>query len=408
MGIVSLSTDTNYDALINSLSTPCYIIDRVRLDTNVEKLIRDFDATWPGNVRYSYSIKTNSLPWIVTYMKKLGFRAEVVSDQEYRLARKLGFNKGEIVYNGPAKGENILIESLNGGGIVNLDNFSEIEILQHYIDARTRDWKVGLRYNFDLESVCPGETIAGENRGRFGFCIENGDFDAAIKKLRSLGVKVVGLHGHNSTKTKSLKVFSAIAQTARGLIDRYDLQLEYFDIGGGFFGDKPGKPPYKEYAETISRPFEGINYVTLIIEPGASLISSPISYLTTVRNIRRNGDKQFVTVDGSNIHINPMMHDIKFDIRVFGNKQGASCGFKQTICGFTCIEMDRMGEITGNCLVEIGDRIEFLNCGSYSMALSPLFIGYFPAVYVYENRRFQCVRKQWTEDEFIQKCEVAE
>ena len=47
--------------------------------------------------------------------------------------------------------------------------------------------------------------------------------------------------------------------------------------------------------------------------------------------------------------------------------------------------------------------ILFENTGAYSMALSPLFIQYFPAVYVLHDNSFSKVRENWTVDEYIAK-----
>ena len=50
-----------------------------------------------------YSFKTNSLPWVLSFMKEHGCYAEVVSENEYELAEYIGFE--HIIYNGPVKGK---------------------------------------------------------------------------------------------------------------------------------------------------------------------------------------------------------------------------------------------------------------------------------------------------------------
>jgi Diaminopimelate decarboxylase len=404
---LNIGTESWYN--FNDLITPCYIIDKGRLDQNIASLKKGFELGWAENVLYGYSVKTNSLPWIILYMKTHNFLAEVVSEQEYLLTKRLGFTGRDIILNGPVKSERILIEALNEGTIVNIDNGAEIEIIEKNILKAHAPWRVGLRYNFFLERTCPGETIVGENCSRFGFNIENGDFERAVKRLNDLnGLKIIGLHGHNSTRTKSLNIFKAIAGEAARLNKEFQLNIKYLDIGGGFFGDKKGAPDFYEYANTICDAFGNHNDVELIIEPGAGIISSPISYLCEVKNIRNVSDKVFLTTDGSLIHIDPMMHGIKFSREIYKNGNIYSNNIKsiQELCGFTCIEMDRMGRIEDEEALNIGDRVEFLNCGSYSMTLSPLFISYFPRVYVRDTKKYKLIRDAWNEEEFIQKCEV--
>ena len=53
--------------------------------------------------------------------------------------------------------------------------------------------------------------------------------------------------------------------------------------------------------------------------------------------------------------------------------------------------------------VHIGDLFRFDKLGAYTITLSPLFISYYPAVYVREeDGTTTCVRRRWTAKEFIQ------
>ncbi len=396
-----------YYEQINKLKTPCYIIDLNVLDANARNLMSDFSEGWSHDVLFGYSVKTNSLPWLITHMKKKGFLAEVVSRQEYKLVKRLGIKDDDIIFNGPIKDDDCLIEALNGGSRVNLDNFNEIELIKKRIGDKHSKWEIGLRYNFLLEDYCLGETIMGKEQGRFGFNVENGDFGRAVHELKALGINISGLHGHNSTKTKSLTVFSIIARMASRLIEKYDLNPEYVDVGGGFYGDKPGTPTYKEYIDAIAKELRVYKNLTLIVEPGASLTSSPISYLTTVKNIRDCNDTRFVTTDGSLIHINPQFHNYQLACSVIKRSESKTKMIKkQVICGFTCIEKDRMRLLENEEEIDTDDKVEFYNCGSYSMTLAPLFINYFPEVYVKDGDEYRCVRKSWDEEDFINKCEV--
>ena len=86
----------------------------------------------------------------------------------------------------------------------------------------------------------------GDEPGRFGFSLENGDFIMAVKRLNKLiGVEVIGIHVHHSTKTKSLDIFRNLAEKSISAAKKYISNLKYLDIGGGFFGDKINDPTVK-------------------------------------------------------------------------------------------------------------------------------------------------------------------
>ena len=59
--------------------TPCFIIDEKKLLRDFNMLKDSLEASW-NHYRIGYSFKTNSLPWLVTFLKSRGVMAEVVSD----------------------------------------------------------------------------------------------------------------------------------------------------------------------------------------------------------------------------------------------------------------------------------------------------------------------------------------
>ena len=63
---------------------------------------------------------------------------------------------------------------------------------------------------------------------------------------------------------------------------------------------------------------------------------------------------------------------------------------QQINCGSTCLEYDRMFKIDGgDTLLKVGDQIIFNRVGAYTMALTPLFIHYFPlsnsSIFLYKS-----------------------
>ena len=385
---------------ILNIQTPYYIIDEEKLNINVTSMIDSFKQEW-NNFIFSYSFKTNSLPWILDWMKQKGAYAEVVSNVEYDLALELGYSADKIVINGPYKGLECLKFALNNNSIVNLDSFHEIE----WIKKNKPDngiWKVGLRINFDLELECPNETIMGSEPGRFGFNLENKSFERAVKELEALDyVKIVGIHGHHSTKTKSLKIFKSISKKIVFISKVINNTLEYVDIGGCFFGDKPGAPTFLEYAKVICDELRTVfspSETALIVEPGAAVIASPISYVCKIIDKKEINNKLILSTDGSSLNIDPQMHGIKFFIESFGSGERVK---EQIIGGYTCIEKDRMAVLDNEKALNIGDFIKFHNTGAYSMALTPLFIQYFPTVIVKRSDKLFYARKPWGVKEYM-------
>ena len=79
---------------------------------------------------------------------------------------------------------------------------------------------------------------------------------------------------------------------------------------------------------------------------------------------------------------------------------------EQVITGCSCIEFDKIFSITNEHLLSVGDIIIYKNVGAYTMCLSPLFIRYFPNIYLYKNDEYSLIRDRWTAKEYIQKSKL--
>ena len=381
--------------------TPYFVIDVSVLDAGVDSLRRALDASWSNNI-IGYSYKTNSLPWVVTHMNELGCYAEVVSDDEYLLAQHVGVAPDSVIYNGIAKSHDTFLKALEDGAIVNIDAGYEISWLDDYAGVPRG---VGLRVNFDLESLCPGHAHGGVDGSRFGFCYENGELRRAIERVVDKGFAIDGLHLHKSSKTRLPEVYFAIAKTAVKIAREFELKLKYVDIGGGFFGGLPSKPQFPEYFEGIAAILRSeftSDEVCLVVEPGMAVIGPPISYVTTVVDVKHGLGTDFVVTDGSRVHIDPLMTKSSY----FYEHQLAS-GFehghspRQVVTGYTCMENDRIFEIIDGDAAQPSDVITYQKVGAYTMCLSPAFIKWLPDVYVKDWAGMHQVKQRWDAEQFM-------
>lgn len=391
------------------LQTPYFVIDEAILQNYYHMLTDSLQQNW-NNYLVGYSFKTNSLPWLVSFVKKNGAYAEVVSEDEYLLARRLGYDNHEIIYNGPYKSESSFCEVLLSGGYINLDSRLEISWLARLAsEYPEQTFSVGIRANFDLEKMCPGETTMGEVSGRFGFCYETGKFAEALQLIQEIpNVSVAGLHLHSSSKSRSVNIFRSIARMACRLQQEFQLSLSYVDLGGGYCGGMEGRPEYPDYfpaiAEELSKCFVP-ERTKLIVEPGISLISKCTTFVTSVFDTRDIKGTRYVMTDGSRFNIDATMIKTShlFHINYTEqNQNGRPLMPQQVISGYTCMECDRMFTYENSPELIPGDQIVYENVGGYTMSLNPLFIQYFPAVYIRRGDKLIQVRRKWTPEDYIQ------
>lgn len=382
------------------IQTPYYVVHKDLLDEQLDSLQAALDRHWPNAV-VGYSYKTNALPWVIAYCDQKGCYAEVVSEDEYRLAQYIGVNKDRIVYNGPIKTKETFLEALKNGCYVNIDSQRELDWLQEL--PANGDYKLGLRVNFDLESCLPGHAACPTEGGRFGFCYENGTLEQAINRVRSFGLEVSGLHLHTSTKTRALEVYKVLAQKACEIAERFDLRLSFVDIGGGFFGGMPNRPQFEDYISHISTILATVfskKDTTLIVEPGMSVIGPSISYVSSVIDVKDTTYGRFVVTDGSRTSIDPLMTKTGYFHNIHRTDADREILPRQSICGFTCMEHDRLFELKAAEALMPGDRITVEKVGAYTMCLTPLFIKYFPDVYLKDGDSLRLIRRRWQPQEY--------
>lgn len=381
------------------MKTPYFMIDEDKLDRQLDQMKSAFVTYW-NNAIIGYSYKTNSLTWIIDWFRKKDCYAEVVSDDEYHLGKLVGVESNRFIYNGPIKSRESMKEALENGCYVNIDSWREIEWLGDLDPAG--DYKLGLRVNFDIEACCPGHSSYPDGGGRFGFCYENGMLKKALDAIAEKGFSVNGLHLHISSKTRDIAVYEAIAEMACRVRREYDLKLSFVDIGGGFFGGMENKPEFPDYLPAIvsilKKEFSP-ETTTLIVEPGMALVGPCLSYVTSVIDVKDTTYGRFVITDGSRTAIDPTMSKSSYFYRTETCKSNVHP--RQVICGYTCMEHDRMFVMEHDQELSEGDRIFYDRVGAYTMCLAPLFIQYYPAVYVRKEGQIHVVRERWQPEDIV-------
>ena len=194
----------NY-SLLSSLDkkfgSPFYIMDGDRYKKNINDFENAFKKRYE-KVIAGYSFKTNYVPALCQIAKGEGCFAEVVSEMEYELAKKIGFE--HIIFNGPIKRPSIFKKALEHNAIINLDSEYEVDMVCEYAKEHSEaEIKVGMRININLTDENGNSTIqCGLRFGRFGF--PDDIIGKNIDKLRKAGIKIISIHGHTSTSDRAV------------------------------------------------------------------------------------------------------------------------------------------------------------------------------------------------------------
>lgn len=358
-----------------------YVLDSDVFEENYKNLLKEFKNIYDKtNIAYSY--KTNYIPTLCKIVDKLGGYAEVVSDMEYQLAKKIGVDDKKIYFNGPYKRYWAIERLLLDGGIINVDSLDDFDkVIKVAIENPNKIMNIGIRLNYDV-----GDKVLS----RFGFDIGGNDFENLLNLIRQQkNIKVIGLHAHFAAR--SLEYWP---KRARGIIDIFDKYfkndgLRFISLGGGLYGNMADSlkkqfdtiiPNFKDYAEAAASIFA--NYFIdfkeedkpeLLLEPGSALAGDAMRFVSKVESIKNVRGKYIATLSGSMYNINPTLNKKNPPLEIYVNKHEKVIHQDFDFAGFTCIEGDYLYKgYSGN--LSIGSYVVFSNVGSYSIVLKPPFI----------------------------------
>lgn len=352
-----------------------YLLDSAQFRKNYAELKAAFNDVYPNwNIAYSY--KTNYTPKLCKIVNELGGYAEVVSEMELEIAKRIGCKANRVIWNGPIKNVPIMEQFLLDGGTINIDCIEELEQVKD-IHNRHADKliNVGIRCNYDVNDGVVS---------RFGFDIGGEDFMEAVKfATNTKNVKFINFQCHFAKR--QIAYWPARAKGMVDLIDRLGIIPERIDIGGGLFGKMADSlkaqfsseiPDYEAYAKAAAQVFA--DYFKdkdvkpeLLIEPGSAVVGDCMKFIGTVKTIKNVRGKWIATVLGSQKNISMTGINPPMEVIAMGGEQKEYNDLD--FVGFTCIEGDVLyHNYTGKLAHQ--DVIVISNCGSYSLVMKPPFI----------------------------------
>ena len=383
-----------------------YLLDTEQFELNFHELLKAFRKFYPETY-IAYSYKTNYTPRLCRMVDDMGGYAEVVSDMELEIARRIGVPYSKVHFNGPVKNFEAVREVILGGGIVNLDDYVEVPVITE-LAAQHPDMtiNVGLRCNFQINDG----TLS-----RFGFDVEKKEFSELVAHLNGIGnIRIAGLHCHFASRRG--ETWKPRAEGICRLADELCPELpDHVDLGGGLFGKMKNSlkaqfgmhiPTYKEYAQeaaaTIAQHFGGCEHQPqLFIEPGSALVGDAMRFAARVKSIKDIRGKKIATLMGSIYNINPTLNKKNPPLTVMHDETLPTSEYADLdFAGFTCIESDYLYR-GYNGPLSLGDFVVFENVGSYSVVLKPPFIlPNFPILELREGR-IDVIKRQETFDDLF-------
>mgnify|MGYP001176705422 CR=1 FL=1 len=391
------------DGLVNEYGSPLFLVSANRLRSNLRDFKDKFLSRYP-RVEAAYAYKANSLPELLAIIHKEGAWAEVGSGFEYELARSLRVPGKSIVFNGPYKKKEELKRAVRDGALINVDNEDELGLLGEISEELGCTVEIGLRINMDVG--------IRQKRDRFGFSLESGEAEEAIRSCKRDGLlRVAGFHVHLTSYIvesgtsgdavpagrikliwpKGADMYRAAAEKmvrfANGIRAEYGAGIKYLDFGGGFPSVDSLYPYVSCVVEPVIDSLEG-DLPLLILEPGRAIVKDAVDLIATVVGVRDFPEGRSVVIDAG-INILPTSFWRYQDIEPLVYRD---TDIKETtVYGPLCLQTDIVAEAKLPALSP-GDRLLIPGVGAYNIPQSSAFMFPRPYILLLEDGRVEVLR----------------
>ena len=390
------------EAVAREHGTPLYVYSRAQ----VEAAFRAYEQAFaPVPHRICYAVKANGNGAILRLLAGLGAGADIVSGGELLAAVRAGFAPSRIVFAGVGKSDEEIALGLEQGiGEWNAESEEEIRRLSTAASARGRTARVSLRVNPDIDARSHPYISTGLREAKFG--VDIGLAAAILRRAREMdGITVVGLQCHIGSQITEIEPLAAaaraLAELSRQLLDE-GFAIETIDLGGGLgvSYDGRGVPDPRALAAAVLPAVERLP-LTLVVEPGRSLVASAGVLLTRVLYLKEGGARRFVIVDaGMNDLLRPALYDAHHRIEPVVTHGRPS--ELVDVVGPVCETSDFLARRRELERPEPGELLAVRDAGAYGFAMSSRYnMRPRAAEVLIEDGRARLVRRRETFEDLI-------
>lgn len=356
--------------IVDAVGTPVYVYSLARL----RDAFRAFDDAFADTRRLvCFSVKANSNLAVLRSFVNEGSGFDIVSGGELFRVLKAGADPGKVVFSGVGKTREEMEYALRSGILMfNVESEQEMEVLDRVAGGMGTAAPVSFRINPDVDPKTHPYIATGMKQSKFGIGV--GPAAEAYRRAVSLPhVKVVGVDCHIGSQLTSTLPFSDAAARVRAFIDALPQEgadIRYVDLGGGlgirYDDEEPPEPG--EYARALVDGVRGLD-VTLVLEPGRSLVGNAGVLVTRVLYLKRTESKNFVVVDGAmNDLVRPALYGAFQSVRPVFRREAEP--MTADIVGPICESGDFLARDRSIPTPAQGDLLAVMSAGAYGFTMA--------------------------------------
>ena len=356
-------------AIAERFGTPTYVYSRA----HIEQQYRAYaDALQGIEHLVCFAVKANSNLGVLNLLARLGAGFDIVSRGELERVLAAGGQPDKIVFSGVGKTREDMRRALQiGVHCFNVESTDELERLQLIAAELNVRAPVSLRVNPDVDAGTHPYISTGLKENKFGIAIA--DAEAVYARAAALpNLQVLGVDCHIGSQLTTLPPFLDALDRLLALIDRLaarGIPIRHLDLGGGLgvqYRDE--QPPLAGDYIAAVRERLGNRALTLVFEPGRSIVANAGVLLTRVEYLKHTEHKDFAIVDAAmNDLIRPALYQAWMDVVAVQPREAATRLYD--IVGPICETGDFLAKGRELALAE-GDLLAVCSAGAYGFVMS--------------------------------------
>ncbi|GEM86583.1 diaminopimelate decarboxylase [Meiothermus granaticius] len=337
--------------------TPFYAYDLESLRNRIETL----QAAFPS-AEIFYAMKANPRLGLLRRFLEWGLNLEAVSLGEVHRAYRAGFQRTEVLLNGPVKTPATLEELAEIGiPILGLDSLADIRRVAQILPGS----RVLLRVNPDLPISTHDHLATGRGESKFGILPE--DLGEALDVARKGDLEVLGLHVHLGSALSRPEDYHAGYEVMRQLYLQHG-PFEVLNLGGGF-GLDLNPAELAPSATALAKAFDA----ELWLEPGRYLVAEAGVLVTKIWGTKRTR-RNFMLVDaGMMTLLRPMLYGAQHPILPLYTGRKTETW---DLAGPVCESGDILAKEVRLPTPKEGDALAILQAGAYGSSMSSNYLDY--------------------------------
>lgn len=401
--------------IVKEFGTPLFVYDTALIRRQCQRFKKAFEKL---NVKYkvSYASKAFSCLAMFQLIDEEGLSLDVVSGGELYTALAANFPPERIAFHGNNKSKAELMMAIDANvGVIVVDNFYEMELLQQLCEQQRKKVRVLLRVTPGVHAHTHKFIQTGQEDSKFGFDLSSGQAMQAIQQATNISsFEFIGLHMHIGSQILDAEGHClAIKKVAQFVYTNGVAHLlKVLNIGGGFGIRYTTEDPSVEIENIIEQIVEqmklefellGLALPEIWVEPERSIVGEAGTTLYTVGSMKDiPGVRSYIAVDGGmSDNIRPALYQASYDAMI-ANRGLESAKRQYAVAGKLCESGDMLIYDAQLPTVQTGDILAIASTGAYGYSMASNYNRIpRPAVIFVQNGTAQLVVKRETYADLI-------